>query len=335
MYGIEGADGNFSPRPRNIREPSSLYELNRMFRLSSHQTEAILRPLSSGHAGVVVSLDTVLVDLTTVFGYSLAILAGDLDQETPTPTQVRDLVGGTFRDFVMSLGWDVPDSQLGKYEARLWTILDTVLKHFPLEASPGAMDLISQLISEGNEITVFTSLPRDLAIKLIVKTQLSALFEGRVPPERLLCSEVLKDTEETGFNRDKYGERYIRRRFLKCCWLMQKNPLLVVLLDGNRRHILEGKRTGLCCLALSGFSANAQFLRAADRVVSSLESMQPKDIYKMTRRAVLQEEGPEQQAAAEGVRDVIRLRQTAAPAEDNWKQKRQDTFADELGSDMQ
>jgi hypothetical protein len=37
---------------------------------------------------VVVSLDTALVDLTAVFAYSLAILAGDLDQETPTATQV-------------------------------------------------------------------------------------------------------------------------------------------------------------------------------------------------------------------------------------------------------
>ena len=54
-------------------------DLERMFGLTESDVDVINRITSVGYAGVIFDLDTALVDLTTVFGYSLATLAGELN----------------------------------------------------------------------------------------------------------------------------------------------------------------------------------------------------------------------------------------------------------------
>eukprot|EP00600_Ochromonadales_sp_CCMP1393_P003214 CAMPEP_0174988822 /NCGR_PEP_ID=MMETSP0004_2-20121128/20356_1 /TAXON_ID=420556 /ORGANISM="Ochromonas sp., Strain CCMP1393" /LENGTH=338 /DNA_ID=CAMNT_0016242115 /DNA_START=184 /DNA_END=1200 /DNA_ORIENTATION=- len=338
MKGIE--DGGFNDYGsffHQLKAPSSVYELNKRYKLSSHDVDEILRPLAHGHAGVIMSLDTVMVDLSTAFGYSFAILASDLNEHAPAPRDIKDLIGSSFKDCIISLGWNIPDEFVSKYELRFYKIFEAVLAKLPIESNPGVVDLIQKLIDDGNEITVITSLPRDIARNIMGRTQLARIFEERdVNPEHLICNDILNDTDEGGYNAEKYGDKYIGRIFIQCCHLMRRNTLCAVLVDGNRRHVLAAKRNGLSCVALSGFSANAQFLRSADQVASSVEDLAPKNLYQIIKNAVKQEEGPELQTDSVSVRSKIRTMQTSSPAMDNYgEEQQQDTFADGLDSDLQ
>lgn len=274
LSAIEHGEHHDGQRYQSAKHPSSVYELNRMYRLSSSAMERMLEPTSTGYAGVIVSLDTAMVDLSKPIGYSLAILAGDLNEATPDPLKVRDLVGSTFRDFTIGLGWNIPEEFLSKYEQRYFDILSTVVSKLPIESLEGTQQLIRSLLDEKNEVTVMTSLRKDIALNVLGKTRLCQLFEGRVPPDHLICHghEVLpnaynvesstydtvgvgsRDSDDTyrQISEEIYGDRYMNKRFLHCCHVMRKPPMTCVLLDGNRRHVVGSKKFGMSCIALPG-----------------------------------------------------------------------------------
>jgi len=259
-----------------------------------------------------------MVDLTSVFGYSYSILAGDLNQPTPNPVIIRDLLGSTFKDYSIALGLNIPAEYLIKYELRFYAIFEKVLDRIPhLQATSGCRELLSTIINDNNDITVVTSLPRSLALKVLAKSGLSNTFETRVNPDRLLChniddiiqlvqpslsslpedssfssssssspsSTLTTDTtdiqNELSAYSSNYGDKYLKQRIHRSCAIMKKPTVLTVCIDGNRRHIVAAKRTGLSCIALQGFSSNAQLLRAADIVTPSLDTLAIKDIYKV------------------------------------------------------
>lgn len=268
-------DGSMSDdfRIQAVSHPSSVYELNRMFRLSPRAMESILEPTSKGYTGVIVSLDTAMIDMSQAIGYSYAILAGDLNEATPEPLKVRDLVGSTFRDFTIGLGWNIQSEFLSKYEQRYFDILLKVVKNLPLTPIEGTRQLIRSLLDDKNEVTVLTSLRKDVALSVLGKTRLCELFEGRVPPDHLLCHESsfaaerahnianghssppsgsYSHTYSSARVDDDYGDKYVNKRFLRSCTVMRKPPMACVLIDGNRRHIVGSKKFGMSCIALSG-----------------------------------------------------------------------------------
>jgi hypothetical protein len=65
-------------------------DLERMFGLTETDIEVINRITSIGYAGAIFELETSLVDMSKVFGYSYAVLAGELNQETPHPLKGTD-----------------------------------------------------------------------------------------------------------------------------------------------------------------------------------------------------------------------------------------------------
>jgi hypothetical protein len=132
-----------------------------------------------------------MVDLTSAFGYSYSILAGDLNQPTPNPVIIRDLLGSTFKDYSIALGLNIPPEYMIKYEMRFYAIFEKVLERIPhLQPTSGCRELLSTIINENNDITVVTSLPRSLALKVLAKSGLSNTFETRVNPDRLLCHNI-------------------------------------------------------------------------------------------------------------------------------------------------
>ena len=261
---------------RKSLQVTTLYEINRMFRLSAGTIDNIVRSHAVGYTGVILSLDSCLVDLSSVLGYSFAILAGDLDQTVPDPQAVKDVVGCTFKDCTIALGWNIPPELMSKYESRFFTIVDMLLDKFPIEPRMGAEQLIERLLDDGNDVTVCTCLPRDLALKVMGKSQLARLFEGRVPPDHLLyhlpanliSGNGINAAENSAANNDdddddddvddsvnnNYGDRYMNRRFVQCCQVMRKPPSLCVVIDGNRRHVLAAKRNGVTSIALAGLN---------------------------------------------------------------------------------
>jgi beta-phosphoglucomutase-like phosphatase (HAD superfamily) len=194
-----------------------------------------------------------MVDLSQAVGYSFAILAGDLKQETPTPTQIRDSPGGTFKDYVVSLGLDVTDASLPAVEHRWLTIHSAVLEKLPILARPGVGALITELLSERNDLVVVSSLPIDIAKKVLGKSGLAALFEGRVPGDHLICRDAPGTAQDAlRSSGTEYGERYRGKLAVRCCGVLKRPPLLCVHIDGNHRHLLSAKRSGFSTVALTG-----------------------------------------------------------------------------------
>jgi phosphoglycolate phosphatase-like HAD superfamily hydrolase len=233
--------------------PTSLYEANRRYAPSPSTIERILDSSLRGHVGVVLQLETVVVDLAQAVGYSFAILAGDLKQDTPTPTQIRDSLGGAFKDYAVSLGLNIPEASLPAVEHRWHTILSAVLEKLPVIARPGVGTLISELLTERNDLVVVSSLPIDIAKKVLGKSGLAALFEGRVPGDHLICRDAPATPQEALLQSGvDYGERYRSKLAVRCCGVLKRPPLLCVHMDGNHRHLLSAKRSGFNAVALTG-----------------------------------------------------------------------------------
>ena len=175
-----------------IRKGSiTAYEINRMFKITRTQLDNIERSSSTGFTGVMIGLESCMVDLTSAFGYSYSILAGDLNQPTPDPIIIRDLLGSTFKDYSIALGLNIPPEYMIKYEMRFYAIFEKVLERIPhLPPTTGCRELLSTIINDNNDITVVTSLPRSLALKVLAKSGLSNTFETRVNPDRLLCHNI-------------------------------------------------------------------------------------------------------------------------------------------------
>ena len=223
-------------------------EVDKLFTPSKHEIDSILKVSSSGFAGVIISLDTALVDIKSICGYSYSLLAGELSQPTPNPKKVYDSLGSTFKTCITSFGWDIDiNNNLDVYEKRYYEIFEKLLNMMPIEAHFGAVQLINELIRNNDEITVISSFPRSLAINILKKANLSPLFEGRVPAEHLVCRD-----DGTSAIKQQIGEGYSGQRIVECCGLMRSPTMLAIYIDANRRNVLAAKRDGLGVIALQG-----------------------------------------------------------------------------------
>lgn len=220
-------------------------ELDRQFKLSQSETESILKISSSGFAGVIYSLDTSLTDLKQLFGYSYALLAGDIDQPTPHPKKVYDTMGSSFKTSVTAFGWNLDLKNLDQYEERYFGIMEKLIDKLPLQAAQGATASVNSILQERNSISVVTSLPRSLAILVMRKTRLGQLFEGRVPPDNLVCRPDLGTPVTV--------EGYSGQQLIQCCGYMRSPTVLTVYVDGNSRSMLRAKRDGLGVIGLQGW----------------------------------------------------------------------------------
>jgi len=281
-------DNHLSPTSNSLSErirkgSITAYEINRMFKITRPQLDNIERSSSTGFTGVLIGLESCMVDLTSAFGYSYSILSGDLNQPTPNPVIIRDLLGSTFKDYSIALGLNIPPEYMIKYEMRFYAIFEKVLERIPhLQPTSGCRELLSTIINDNNDITVVTSLPRSLALKVLAKSGLSSTFETRVNPDRLLCHniddiiqliqspltsdspstatiEVARASTDTTITAtaaandiqnemsaysSNYGDKYLKQRIHRSCAIMKKPTVLTVCIDGNRRQIVAAKRTG-------------------------------------------------------------------------------------------
>ena len=79
LNAFRGSNGRFIPpllEAKLLQGQITPQDLERMFGLTETDVEVINRITSIGYAGVIFDLETALVDLTAVYGYSLATLAG-------------------------------------------------------------------------------------------------------------------------------------------------------------------------------------------------------------------------------------------------------------------
>lgn len=253
----DSEDSKYIVRPPEEYTPSSMYEVNRKYRLLNRDLRRYQSPLAVGFTGVIISLDTVLTDLTKLFAYSFAQLAEDMEVDIPSVAAVRDLVGCTFRDYTIAFGWSVPPEEMADREMQFFLRVESALSKMTIEAQDGAAQLVHCLLAEGNDIAVVSSLPRPLALKVLGKSRISTVFENRLNPNRLLAYDPPPAPDDPTEDRDDdYGDRYMNRRFLRVCGLFKKSPVLIALIDGNRKHVLSARRSGMSCIAVSGMHAH-------------------------------------------------------------------------------
>lgn len=230
-------------------------EIDRIFQPSNAEVESFMKISSKGFAGVILSLDTSLVDLKQLFGYSFALLAGEVQQSIPNPKTVYDTIGSSFKTCSIAYGWDLESKNMNLYEDKWHQILEKLLDILPIAAVEGATRVINDIIDGGNQISVVSCLPRSLALKVLRKSQLSSVFEGRVPPDNLICRDELP----AGVSVDiapggslPADESFSSQRLARSLGAMRSPTSLTVCVDGNRRDILAAKRAGLSVIAIQG-----------------------------------------------------------------------------------
>jgi phosphoglycolate phosphatase-like HAD superfamily hydrolase len=267
--GIESIDDIKCDSTRRVHL-RSIAEVQRKFRLASGEVHEILNPKAHGFAGVVFTLENSMTDLTKVFGYSLAILAGELNQEVPGPSTVKMVVGNTFPDILRSLHWVIPGNLLTFYEKRFFAIFDAVLEKLPVVPKEGAVKAIRHVLSEKNEVVVTTRLPRCTALRVLGLTGLGDAFEGLVPPDHLLCYQTENETESESDSDSSesrsdlmstwgpdtedrlLGERYDTQELVDCCAALGKTPARCVVVTSSQRAITAAKRSGFSCIGITG-----------------------------------------------------------------------------------
>lgn len=255
----------------------TIHDLNRLFGPSDNEMDSIQTSTSSGFVGVVVSLESTLVDTLDIYRESYTMLAKAIQVSQPELATLRDLIGSPFRDIVSGVGWGgaLSADLILMAEQRLYDIMARVIDHPDTEvhASAGARELVDSVIAGGDEVCVLTQLPRHLAVPLLTKSGLSPLFEQRVSSHRLVClideetsaggdgdgvsshSSVAPQpgkSKSTSGSASQSGERYMGRQLYRCCGAMEKPPALSLLVDGNRRNLLAAKHHGLSCIAVKG-----------------------------------------------------------------------------------
>eukprot|EP01038_Epipyxis_sp_PR26KG_P005849 gene5849-8070_t len=334
-------------------------EVDRMFYPPKYDIDNIIRsPTTKGFIGFIIGLES-LVDISTVVGYATAILAADFNQPTPSPLLIRDLVGGTFKDLILGLGWDnfpgVAISGdyrlLSKYEHRFYDIMEKIIMKLPnLVPSSGAPQLLKQIIIDRNEVTVSSYLPRDLAVKILVKSRYSSIFEtAGINPDNLVRDTLLpyqlpgsSSSLSVGDNQRQdsrqvasyqTGHRYEGQQLVQCSAIMSKPCDLSLYIGVNRKIVNAAKRNGMSAIAIKGYAHNSQMLRSADLIVDSFDILPINECYKIVRKALKRAEGPEQQTSSVPTLIKTITKSVSAESLDN-NQKSKDTFADEIGSDQ-
>ena len=115
-----------------------------------------------------------------------------------------------------------------------------------VDTYPGAIDLIEDIISDGNELVVMTSLPRPIAVRLIERARLVDVFKGRVSPDHLVSLLDYQGSQPSPLTTNQH--------IMRSCCLMEKNGFNTVYIDANNDNILSAKRLGLNAIAVRGQS---------------------------------------------------------------------------------
>jgi len=308
-------------------------DIDQIFAVDRKDVDYINSFGSTGYIGTIFSLDTALVDLLEVFFYSYNVLGKELNQKPPSVSEIKDVIGSSLKDSISTLGWDIPIKIIPAIQPNYFAIIERILEITPVKVNPGVVELILNMLIEGNQVSVVTSLPRSIALKILKSTQLSEIFQGRVSPENLV---TLDDYSYFIENYKSAAPITCEKwQLLRCMSYMRKPSALTIYMDGNRRNLLEAKRMGLSAVALKGLSRDPQALRTGDKVLNmnEIDTLKVLDFYNIVRRALAMQDGPAVQKETAALIPPSRpvRNKIQAPALDGRKK---DTFAEEFGSDM-
>lgn len=329
---------------------ATISDLDRAFGLNEKDYDYLNRPNSKGYIGTILCLDTALLDMELVIAYSYSLLATELGQTLPKPQQIKDILGSTFPEALLSLGWTIPLNNinlLSRLEEKFHEIVSKVIDNSSMiiKIKPGVPMFIDTLLNDENELSVLTVLTRELAVKALRKSGLGSMLEGRVNPDNLITPYPEKQPQQNNQQSLQQQQQSLQQQQLleksghdqgwhlvRCCALMRTPSVLSVYIGGNRRKMQEAKKKGLSVIGIKGFSLDPQALRASDKSIDGLDKLKLSDLYDSIKRAIKNSQGPGLQSESVPARVNVITKSIAAPAMDDFRKK--DTFADEFGSDL-
>lgn len=314
------------------------YDLERVFSPNKKEIDRYLLTSSSGFSTVIFGLEGCLVDLDALYYQAYGMMASTANLEMPSKAILRDCIGTSFGETILAFGWDLSTDYESVFHNTLEKLMETQAMGNKMTIQPGAVLALERCIQQENTVIVNTALPRRLATRILGITQLSTLLAANVNPENLIHTEESTYESVAFVGRPKVrGDRRStgsavdgRLQLLRCCAQARTAPMLGLLVDVNRRNLLQAKRVGLSTIGLSDYAINKASLNSCDKVVRSLLDFKMSDAYSIVRRHVEMVTG--MQEATDNVVTMVppessRTR-VASPAEDDPKAIR-DSFAED------
>lgn len=313
-------------------------DLERAFGPNKKEIDRLSLPSAKGFSTVIFGLEGCLVDLDALYYQAYAMIASTANLEIPTKEVLRDSIGSSFGEAVLAFGWDLPNHYASVFHDILEKLMDPQAMGEKMTIQPGAVLALERCIQGENTIVVNTALPRRLATKILGSTQLSTLLAANVNPENLI--HMTESGQDMSLSPTRVGKSRAhvhivdgRLQLLRCCAQARSAPMLGLLVDVNRRNLLQGKRIGVSTIGLSNYAINKATLNSCDKVLRSLLDFKISDAYSIVRRQVEMISG--MQEATDSTITLVPpesdKRRVASPAEDDPKAIR-DSFAEDSKS---
>eukprot|EP01031_Cornospumella_fuschlensis_P024014 gene24013-29061_t len=285
-----------------------------MFSPRNLDLELMLKSTSKGFLGVVLSVESSMVDLTEAYWTGLTYLSKEHRKLSPDLAFVRELAGLPLKDAFVALGWRFRSVEEEMMAATLvYNVMNDFIEKNQLQALPGVSSLLDTAIVDGNQVAVISNLPRELAVKALVSAHLSPILQGRVPENHLLCPFRLAPTEQY-YALERYEFLTRHKQYLQACGVLQRAPVQCVGIDTQREAIIEAKRVGMSAVGVRDSAQSGFLLRGADVVVDSLAELRGVEgLYRLVRKNLEVSLGPAQQLSGERIGAGGGRRRTIAP----------------------
>ena len=294
-------------------------DMRRTFKLTKREMHDLQHNNLVGQIGIIIRLEGILVDMTTAYLLVLTQLAREFKKEPPSVDQVKDVIGLSMKDTVITLGWDLSGVDTKIFALRFQETLVKLLDAIPIRPYEGASEALDQYITDGNQVTILTALPREVAVRALSKSGLSPVLERRVDASNLVHADDAKD-------------RLSGQQLVRSIAQMQTPLELAIYIDANVKGILAAKRVGVTVAGVRNLARDLYSLRTADTVIGSMKKFPPRALYTIISKSYANNMGPTPEPQVDADAAIIKTKTFQAPAvaDDNPR----DTFADEFGADL-
>jgi beta-phosphoglucomutase-like phosphatase (HAD superfamily) len=241
----------------------------------------------------------------------------------------------TLPQYFSAFEWPLALAKDSSLEEKFHDIVQKLVatKRWPVVLRPGALQLLDSLLSpdsaeENNndatsfsaiQVAILSGLPRATALLLLsCASQLPEVLTGKgLPVSRLVTSDASKASSG----------------MIRACTLLARPLPLIIAIDSSVQNLVAAKRLEMSAIGLIGTATRLDELRAADKVIRSLDTLSIKEIMEVIFQHYRQIKGPDPASAS--VPDLIKTKLRSVDASPKDKRRGPaDTFAEEFGSDM-
>lgn len=241
----------------------------------------------------------------------------------------------TLQQYFSAFEWPLDLANDASVEGKFHDIVQKLVatKRWPVVLRPGALQLLNAMLSPDSseenyedktsypaiQVCILSGLPRATALLLLsCASQLPEVLAGNgLPVSRLITSDDSKSSSG----------------MIRACTLLARPLQLIIAIDSCVPNLVAAKRLEMSAVGLIGTATRLDELRAADKLVRSLDTLSVREIIEVILKHYQQIKGPDPASAS--VPDLIKTKLRAVDASPKDKRRGPaDTFAEEFGSDM-